>query len=101
VRVHAKRCQNNGYSGRQLYRLFKGQGLESLVVEAFALPILSYPLARQLGRYDEAEREALSSGAVSAEEIQRFRAGLEQAVAEGTFFSMARMVMVGGRVPAS
>ena len=98
VRVNTERCLNNGYSGRQLYRLLRAEPLDSLVVEAFALPILSYPLAREIGRFDVVEREALSAGVVTAEELDLLRASLERAEAKGTFFAMASMVMVGGRV---
>ena len=99
ARVQAERCLNNGYSGRQLYRLFRTEGLDSLVLEAFTLPVLSYPLARKVGRYDIVEREALSAGVVTAEELDLLHASLEQAEAEGTFFTMGSMVLVGGRVP--
>ena len=99
ARVQAERCLNNGYSGRQLYRLFRTESLDSLVLEAFALPVLSYPLARKIGRYDIIEREALSDGVVTAEELDLLHANLEHLEAEGTFFSMASMVLVGGRVP--
>lgn len=99
MRAKTERCLNNGHSGRQLYRLFRTECLGSLVVEAFALPILSYPLAREIGQFDVIEREALSAGVVTAEELDLLRASLDQAEAEGTFFAMASMVMVGGRVP--
>lgn len=99
LRIRAERYLSNGYSGRQLYRLLRTECLDSLFVEAFALPILSYPLARELGRFDLVEQEALSADVVSAEEIDLFHASLEQAEAEGIFFAMASMVMVSGRVP--
>jgi len=99
VRVHADRCLNSGYSGRQLYRLFRQQGLLDIVVEAFSLPVLNYALARQIGRFDEAEAEALSSGVVSSDELDTWRAGLQQADADGVFFASVTLVLVAGRTP--
>jgi hypothetical protein len=98
LRVKAGRCLNNWYSGRQLYRLFRHERLENLVIEAFALPILSYPLAREIGQLEQVEREALSAGVVTAQELDLWHASLEQAQAQGTFFAMASMVPVGGQV---
>ena len=99
ARVKAERCLNNGFSGRQLYRLCKAGGLDSLVVELFAIPILSYRLARELGQYDLVEEEALSAGMITAQELDLWHTSLEQAEAEGSFFGMANMVLAGGQVP--
>ena len=101
VRVHTERCLNNGYSGRQLYRLFRQQGLGGIVVEGFCLPVLSYPLARQIAVLDEAEAEALSAGVVSSEELAIWRAALERADADGAFFSSGSVVVVAGHTPGS
>jgi hypothetical protein len=97
VRVGTERCLNNGYSGRQLYRLCRKEGLGDIVVEDFALPILSYPLAREIGRFAETEREALAAGIVSSEELDAWHASLERADADGVFFAHACMVIVAGR----
>ncbi len=96
-RVHTERCLNNGYSGRQLYRLFRQQGLDDVVVEGFCLPVVSYPLTRQLVQLDEAEAEALSAGVVTSEELDTWRAGLERAEANGAFFASASILLVAGR----
>jgi ubiquinone/menaquinone biosynthesis C-methylase UbiE len=101
MRVHTECCLNNGYSGRQLYRLFRQQDMGDIVVEGFCLPILSYPLARQMGQFDEAEAEALSAGVVSSEELDVWRAALEQADADGAFFASASLVLVAGRMSGS
>ena len=97
VRVHVERCHNNGYSGRQIYRLCRQAGLGDISVEAFTLPILSYSLACQIGQLENAEREALSAGVVSENELDIWRAALEQADKEGVFFASASITMVGGR----
>ena len=97
MRVLTEHCHNNGYSGRQLYRLFRQHDLGDIVVEAFALPILSYPLARQLGQLENAEREAASAGIISSEELAIWSASLRQADEEGVFFASVSIVIVAGR----
>ncbi len=99
MRVHAERCHNNGYSGRQLYRLCRQLGLGDISVEAFTLPTLSCSLAYQIGQLENAEREALSAGVISEDELAVWRAALEQADTEGVFFASASMTMVAGRAP--
>lgn len=99
MRVHVERCHNNGYSGRQLYRLCRQLNLEDISVEAFTLPILSYSLARQIGQLENAERKALSAGVISEDELTVWRAALDQAETEGVFFASASMTMVAGRTP--
>jgi ubiquinone/menaquinone biosynthesis C-methylase UbiE len=99
ARVAAERCLYNGYSGRQLYRLFKRQALADLTLETFAYPLLDYALARQIGGLDAVEREALSAGIVTADELQQWRASLERAAAEGVFFGSGSLVLVAGRKP--
>jgi ubiquinone/menaquinone biosynthesis C-methylase UbiE len=101
VRAHTERCLNNGYSGRQLYRLFRQRGLSDIAVEGFCLPALSHPMARQIAQLDEAEAEALSAGVVSSEELDIWRAGLEQADADGVFFSSGSLVLVAGHTLGS
>jgi len=97
VRVHVERCHKNGYSGRQIYRLCRHAGLGDISVEAFTLPILSYSLACQISQLKNAECEALSAGVVSEDELDIWRAALEQADKEGVFFASASMIMVSGR----
>ena len=101
MRMLTERCLNNGYSGRQLYRLFGQQDLGDIVVEGFCLPVLSYPLARQICQFDEAEAEALSAGVVSSEELDVWRAGLEQADSDGAFFASASVMLVAGHTSGS
>lgn len=98
IRILAQRL-NNPYSGRQLYRLFRQRGLGDLVVEGFCLTILSHPLFRQLAQLDQAEAEALSAGVISSEELVRWRSGLDQAEADGTFFASCNLILVAGRRP--
>jgi ubiquinone/menaquinone biosynthesis C-methylase UbiE len=97
ARVHAERCLHNGYSGRKLYRFFKGRDLEDISVEMIPAFVTSYPVARQMVTLDRTENEALSVGVVSEEELKRWRLDLERADAEGLFFGSVSLVLVGGR----
>ena len=50
MRILAEKLVNNGYSGRQLYRLFKQQGLQNIQVDVFPTVVTHYSEARILGR---------------------------------------------------
>lgn len=99
VRIHAERGIQNGYSGRQLYRFFKQQGLTEVTVEVHPLLVTDYTFARQSALPDETERIALATGTVTAEELQRWRTSLEQSDAIGAFYSSVNQVIVAGRKP--
>lgn len=99
ARIRAERNLNNGYAGRQLYRLLKRQRLASITVELFPLFSANYAFTRQGSLLDETEREALASGVMTSEELQRWRTSLEEADAEGIFFGSVTQIMVAGRKP--
>jgi ubiquinone/menaquinone biosynthesis C-methylase UbiE len=48
VRFFTEHLANNGYSGRQLYRLFKQQGLVDVSVQMCGVPFTDYAFARQI-----------------------------------------------------
>jgi ubiquinone/menaquinone biosynthesis C-methylase UbiE len=97
--VLAQRVLQNGYAGRQLFRLFRQQGIEDISIEIVPAYVTRYELARQLGRLDIAEPEALQAGIITQEELRRWRSSLERADADGTFFASASVVLVAGRKP--
>jgi ubiquinone/menaquinone biosynthesis C-methylase UbiE len=99
ARVAAERCLNNGYAGRQLYRLFKRAGLVEISVETISIPFTDYTLCRQANFLDRVEAEALSAGVISPAELQRWRASLERAAAEGVFFASGTGAILAGRKP--
>jgi ubiquinone/menaquinone biosynthesis C-methylase UbiE len=99
VRFAADKIYNNGYAGRQLYRLFKQQNLLDIFFEAYYITTVSYAVARQIVRLDEVESAALKAGNITADELQRLHANFEQADREGVFFAGANMVMVSARKP--
>lgn len=97
ARVLAERVLHNGYSGRQLYRLFKQQGLADISIEMFPTPVTSYALLRQVMILDRVEKEALAAGIVTHDELDRWRSSLEQAEASGVCFGSGMLVMAVGR----
>lgn len=97
ARVLAERVLHNGYSGRQLYRLFKQQGLADISIEMFPTHVRSYALLRQVVILDRVEKEALAAGIVTHDELDRWRSSLEQAEASGVCFGSGMLVMAVGR----
>jgi len=90
---------HNGFAGRQLYRFFKQHGLVEMAVEINPGPFLNFDLAAYLFKLDDIQDRALRAGAVTREEVDRFRASLEQAAATGTFFATFNIITVVGRKP--
>ena len=97
ARVHAERCIHNGYIGRRLYSIFKQQQLREISVSLVASFITQYAVARNIFLLDVREREAVVAGLVTEDELQRWRASLEQAEADGVFFGSTCGVVVAGR----
>jgi len=100
VRFGAEHCLHNGYAGRRLWRIFRQQGLEELSVGVQASYATDYATFRSVARAEVVEREALAAGVVSAEELRRFQASLEDADRAGAFFCSVSTVVVAGRVSA-
>ncbi|MFN8487407.1 MAG: methyltransferase domain-containing protein [Caldilineaceae bacterium] len=99
VRFQAERLVHNGYAGRQLYRLFKQQQLAEITVEMHPGFSTSYAFGRQYVSLDAAEKNALAAGVITADELARWHAALEQAEAANAFFSSVSMMLVAGRKP--
>jgi ubiquinone/menaquinone biosynthesis C-methylase UbiE len=88
---------HNGYSGRRLYRIFKEQGLADVAFELFPLTSTNYALTRLILSLDDKEPQALAAKIVTEDELRRWHESLEQADAEGLFFSYGCMMLVFGR----
>jgi ubiquinone/menaquinone biosynthesis C-methylase UbiE len=99
MRFRADHMFHNGYAGRQLYRLFKEHNLTDITIEPHVLVSTDYSFARQGLMMDETERDAVSAGIVTEEEVQRLRARCEQAHASNTFFGSVNQYMAVGRKP--
>jgi hypothetical protein len=88
---------NNGFSGRQLYRLFKKQGLGNVSFEVFPLSVTNYALSRQIIGMDKLEKEAIAKNIITEDELRRYQTDLEQADTEGVYFSHGCMILVTGQ----
>jgi ubiquinone/menaquinone biosynthesis C-methylase UbiE len=99
VRFFTEHMANNGYSGRQLYRLFKQQGLVDVSVQMCGVPFTDYAFARQIMIMDRFEQEVIASGAVAVQDLDRLHTCWEKANADGDFFASMSMMLVSGRKP--
>jgi ubiquinone/menaquinone biosynthesis C-methylase UbiE len=97
ARFLAESSLHNGYSGRKLFRLFKHQNLADISFEVFPLATPNYTLARQGMQAEKVEQAALKAGVITPEELRLWKAGLEQADLEGTYFSSVNLMMLAGR----
>lgn len=89
----------NPFAGRQLYRLFRRQGLREVEILLASFYITSYSLAHILGRMEKTEAAALTRGSIAPERLAEWHNSLIQADHEGTFFVTAQMVIAAGTVP--
>jgi ubiquinone/menaquinone biosynthesis C-methylase UbiE len=99
VRFFSEHFVNNGYSGRQLYRLFKQQGLVDISTQMCGVTFTDYPFTRQLVLMDKSEREALAQGFIAIQELEKLHDFWEQANVNGDFFASVSMILVSGRKP--
>jgi SAM-dependent methyltransferase len=99
ARVRAERLFANGYSGRALFRLFRGHGLVNLKVQLLPLVTTDYPVVRKLTLLDRVEQEALACGALSLGELTVWLDGRTEAHRTGTFFASVSLVLMAGRKP--
>jgi ubiquinone/menaquinone biosynthesis C-methylase UbiE len=97
ARIVAEKNVNNGFSGRQLYRLFMQQGLEVVNLEANTLFFTNYPLMRQVVGIDEVETEASTSGLLSQSELSHWHIAMEEAQAKGWFFASVTGILITGK----
>lgn len=87
----------NGYIGRQLYRLFRRQNLEDIVIETFPLFSTDYKLTRYIALLDKTEKDAIATGIITDEELKRWHNNLDRSDKEGVFFCSVNMVLIAGR----
>ncbi|MBK1722470.1 methyltransferase domain-containing protein [Thiocystis violacea] len=100
VRFHAERLLTNGYSGRQLFRLFAEAGLKDVQIEVQPIAITGNAAQiRYLARLDEVEQGALDAGLVEAEALDAWRSELALRGERGTLFGSTNMVLAAGRKP--
>ena len=86
--------QQNGYSARTLYRLFKQRGFADVRAEVVPLLFHDYAVLRVLLRVKL--DELLRHSGLGMEAFERLEKGIEDAVKDGTFFGYVNMVVVAG-----
>ncbi len=96
-RIFAEHILNNGYAGRQLYRLYKQQGFYNVSVELFPTYFTSYPMGRMLTLHDRSVQYALETNQVTPEELDSWHNALERADEAGTFFGSVSLILVAGQ----
>jgi len=99
TRLFVQQMLNNGFSGRQLYRMFKQRGLAEVSVQMCGVPLTDYAFARQLWIMDRFESEAMASGVIAVGDLNRLHTDWEQANDNGAFFASMSMILVSGRKP--
>lgn len=99
VRIMAEITVNNGYSGRQLYRMFKKKSLTGVVFEANTMFFDRYELLRTIVGFDYVESRALAMGEVTQQELDRWHKSLEESDREGCFFGSVNGILISGEKP--
>ncbi|MCP4407503.1 MAG: methyltransferase domain-containing protein [Gammaproteobacteria bacterium] len=99
ARFRAEKILNNGYSGRRLYRIFREQGLNEIIVETFPIQATDLKLLRYLSRQDEVEKKAIEQNIITQHELQRWHYDLEQADRGKRFFASLNISIVAARKP--
>lgn len=97
TRFKSENFGNNGYAGRQLYRLFRQAGLKEVSCEIVSGYFTDYELARFMFMLDEVEPAVVKAGVVSEEELALWRTSLEAAARGGYFFCSESMVLAVGK----
>ena len=99
ARFQAERVHQNGYAGRQLWRLFKRPRLVDIVLDMRADYTTDYALMRQVLQLEDCEARALRAGIVSMKGLRGWQRSLAQAEAESVFFCSLSMMLIAGRKP--
>ena len=94
----AELTTTNGYSGRQLFRWLKRQGLEDISISVTPVVVTSYALARNLIRLPVAESCALKADVLCSQDVEELRAAFARSDNKGEFFASINLVTVAGTV---
>ncbi|MBW6474712.1 MAG: methyltransferase domain-containing protein [Anaerolineaceae bacterium] len=97
ARFMSDNLYHNGYAGRQLYRLFKKQGLMNVSFDVLPLVVTNYTFARQIWSLDILECQAVEKKVVTEGEVKKIQMAFEQADADGVFFGYGCLTLVAGQ----
>ena len=84
----------------RLYGIFRGLGVENVTVEAMTAIATDYDAINAVMHFDSGIRFAAEYGAVTADEAERWIAGVERAAREGRFFSALTYFITVAHMPA-
>ena len=96
MRFRAEKLMHNGYSGRQLYRLFTQHQLTDIAIEILPICVTDYALVRYMDRLDQIEQAALAASCISHGELLQWRRQLEKADNAGFFFASVCLIVAVG-----
>ncbi len=99
VRFKAEHSLQNGYIGRQLYRLFKQQNFVGIQIETLPFYTTNYAIARYICHLDTVEQGAIDADVITNQELQLWHTNLKEADEKGVFFASLNLVMIVGRQP--
>lgn len=99
VRFHVEHSMHNPFSGRMLRRMFRGHGLQGLVMEVVPIVMTDCALARRMLRLDQIAEAARAAGAFDEHELSRWQASLARAASADSFFASTNGVTLAGRKP--
>lgn len=85
VASYTARTVENGWIGRQLYRLFREAGLDNVAIEADVWTITDFKLGKRLMRLDHVLAHAREAGVLTENEISSWLGALETANQQGCF----------------
>ena len=91
-----KKVITNAFAGRGLYRLFKLHRLTDIEIDIFPLYTSNLELFYFLSAQEAVEQKALQDKEIDQQQLDQWRLSLQQASADGTFFSSINIVMVSG-----
>ena len=97
AKIYAEHFLRSGYAGRQLYQWMRQAGIHAPTVEITPLWQNDLHKLRYLSVLDQVETFALVGNLVSEEELQAWRADLQQAHDRGCFFASLNIVTVAGQ----
>jgi len=98
-KFHVEKVIKNGFSGRQLYRMFIESGLKDIHVEMVPVYVTDYQVSRQVSWLDVTEQSALEAGVISKQELDELHANLEKIDSEGKYFATILQIMTAGSKP--
>lgn len=96
-KFHVEKAIKNGFSGRQLYRIFIEFGLHDIHVEMAPTFVTDYQVSRQVSWLDLTEKSALEANVISQQELEQLHADLEKSDSEGKYFATVLQILVAGR----